>query len=98
MRDWRGILRTEDIKLMAFNRILPTAPGINERLSVDDLKGISADFAAICRRVSEHPILVLPSIFPIRLETAEWQTSGGKNVHCSLQYRGVKWPAEIRVS
>ena len=26
MSDWRGILRTEDIKLMAFNRILPTAP------------------------------------------------------------------------
>ena len=26
----------------------------------------------------------------IRLETAEWLTSGGKNVHCSLQYRGVK--------
>ena len=37
----------------------------NERLSVDDLKGISADFAAICGRVSEHPILVLPSVFPI---------------------------------
>ena len=27
MSDWRGILRTEDIKLMAFNQILPTAPG-----------------------------------------------------------------------
>ena len=26
MSDWRGILRTEDIKLMAFNRILPTVP------------------------------------------------------------------------
>ena len=26
----------------------------------------------------------------IRLETAEWLTSGGRNVHCSLQYRGVK--------
>ena len=37
----------------------------NECLSVDDLKGISADFAAICRRVSEHPILVLSSVFPI---------------------------------
>ena len=36
-----------------------------ERLSVDNPKGISADFAAICRRVSEHPILVLPSVFPI---------------------------------
>ena len=38
---------------------------LNERLSVDDLKGISADFAAICRRVSEHLVLVLPSVFPI---------------------------------
>ena len=37
----------------------------DERLSVDDLKGISADFAAICRRFSEHPILVLPSVFLI---------------------------------
>ena len=26
----------------------------------------------------------------IRLETAEWLTSGGKNVHCSLQERDVK--------
>ena len=26
----------------------------------------------------------------IRLETAEWLTSGGKNVHCSLQYCGMK--------
>ena len=26
----------------------------------------------------------------IRLETTEWLTSGGKNVHCSLQDRGVK--------
>ena len=26
----------------------------------------------------------------IRLETAEWLTSGGKNVHCYLQDRGVK--------
>ena len=40
-------------------------PIFYERLSVDDLKEISADFAAICRRVSEHPILVLPSVFPI---------------------------------
>ena len=40
-------------------------PPRHERLSVDDLKGISADFAAICGRVSEHPILVLPSVFPI---------------------------------
>ena len=37
----------------------------HERLSVDDPPGISADFAAICRRVSKHPILVLPSVFPI---------------------------------
>ena len=42
-----------------------TKPKPDERLSVDDPKGISADFAAICRRVSEHPILVLPSVFPI---------------------------------
>ena len=28
--------------------------------------------------------------YTIRLETAEWLTSGGKNVHCSLQERGVK--------
>ena len=37
----------------------------HERLSVDGPKEISADFAAICGRVSEHPILVLPSVFPI---------------------------------
>ena len=42
-----------------------TGRSCDERLSVDDLKGISADFAAICGRVSEHPILVLPSVFPI---------------------------------
>ena len=38
---------------------------LDERLSVDDPPGISADFAAICRRVSKHSILVLPSVFPI---------------------------------
>ena len=36
-----------------------------DRLSVGGPKGLSADFAAICGRVSEHPILVLPSVFPI---------------------------------
>ena len=30
----------------------------------------------------------------IRLETAEWLTSGGKNVYCSLQERGVKVASE----
>ena len=37
----------------------------DERLSAVGPKGISADFAAICGRVSEHPIPVLPSVFPI---------------------------------